>query len=187
MNTTEAWLYDPTKTTYMGVPMLQLWVDLVLWEKFLNEHPVKYLFEIGTYKGGMSLFLAAQCLQRGIVFGTTDITRQPELESRLSQRLDLPRYFYEGDVFDLKKNNFLPKLLERGDCHPMLLYCDGGDKISEMRTFAPKLKPGDFVVMHDWEWEVKPKDVEIVERMLERVWFDECAEMKSMTRIWRKV
>jgi len=30
------------------------------------------------------------------------------------------------------------------------LYCDGGNKIKEMRTFAPFLEPGDIIACHDY-------------------------------------
>ena len=49
------WLRDPKNTTYCGIKAQQSWVDFVIWEHLLNDHPeIKTIIEFGTYHGGFS-------------------------------------------------------------------------------------------------------------------------------------
>lgn len=48
----------------------------------------------------------------------------------------------------------------QGARDPLLLMCDGGDKPEEVRRYAPLLRPGDGLVVHDWR-EPRTRDGEI--------------------------
>ena len=52
--------------------MAQTRNDLALWEAFLRRHRVGSIIELGTWEGGMSLYLAHQCKYRGGQFVTVD-------------------------------------------------------------------------------------------------------------------
>jgi hypothetical protein len=42
---------------------------------------------------------------------------------------------------------------------PFVLYCDNGSKPLEVGTFAPALRPGDFLAVHDLGTEVFTRDI----------------------------
>jgi len=52
--------------------MAQTWNNLALWEAFLGRHRVGSIIKLGTWEGGMSLYLAHQCKHRGGQFVTVD-------------------------------------------------------------------------------------------------------------------
>src|SRR5688572_15295905 len=58
--------------TYCSVSLAQTWQDLALWEAFLDQHPVASIVELGTWRGGMSLFLGHQMHCRSGVLVTID-------------------------------------------------------------------------------------------------------------------
>lgn len=139
-------VHDNVNNTFVGVPMLQRWADLALWEFVLNRHPeLRGIAELGTYFGGMSRWLIAQADNRGMRFVTFDQDVAPPS----------PRCFQQLDLRDPRSpatvRSFLPV--------PGILLCDDGDKPWELATFAPILEPGELLVVHDWGLEVGPADV----------------------------
>lgn len=133
-------------TSFAGVAMAQAWVDLIVWEGLLNDNPgATGIVEIGTFKGGFSLYLAAQAEARGIFFRTYDVF-PPEVRVPGFVQLDV---FAHAD--EVKRH------LERHD--PLILFCDGGNKGRELRTFSQSLTSNSLIVVHDWETEFLRKDV----------------------------
>ena len=49
---------------------------------------------------------------------------------------------------------------------PFVLYCDNGNKVREVETFAPSLNVGDFLAVHDFGTEILPRHIPPT--------FDEC-------------
>ncbi len=137
--------------------MDQYWMDLFLWEKFLNEHDIKQLIEFGTGHGGMSTFLKLQCVQRGIHFMTFDNISSVPMGSPIPAAIDLKGSFLQRDVFSDDTQNLVANTLaERG--HPACVFFDNGNKPREWKVFAPLLAVGDYLVVHDWETEFKAGD-----------------------------
>ena len=79
--------HDLFNTSLFGVPIVQQWADLAMWEKFFNALEGREVLEkerkitgtrlvgvaeIGSGRGAMSAFLAMQCAQRGYIFRTYD-------------------------------------------------------------------------------------------------------------------
>lgn len=165
--------------TFLGVPISQTWNDLALWEAFLDEHTVKGILELGTWKGGMALFLGHQACKRGIHMETVDCN-----EGWLECRGDLEALGVAIHLLDV----FSPegaasvRLILRDLPRPCLLFCDNGNKPLEWATFAPCLEAGDFAAVHDWLTEFHPDNCR---PELEPVWHDRCEEAQSMTRFFR--
>jgi cephalosporin hydroxylase len=167
------------ENTFLGVPISQTWNDLALWEAFLDDHPIASLLELGTWKGGMALFLGHQGKQRGFHVHTVDchsawLECGKELES-------LSVGVHTVDVFSNEGARRVDSIL-REMPRPRLLFCDNGNKALEWATFVPKLEPGDYVVVHDWMTEFRP---EHCIPLAEPIWHDWCDEAKSMTRFFR--
>ena len=178
------WLQNPTKMTLFGVTIQQTWPDLWLWEKLLNEHPeVKAIVEIGTKHGGLSNYLACQAIQRQQYFATFDIDMFKY--NRLSSHVGLVNNFIQGDVFS-QDGKELKELMQTILVHPLILFCDGGQKEREFQMFVPELEAGDIVGVHDWNREFWPRSVEPVKDMVEPIMWAECEALDSWTRFWRR-
>lgn len=176
-------------STFGGIVMRQYWADLPLWENFLTKHDdIQATIELGAFHGGMTLFLAAQCAARGLAFYSLDRSYPEALDTTLAKLLNLKDAFLLGD-FWTDTNERLLWLLHAEALKPLLLFVDGGCKRKEFAAFVPELSPGDYVAVHDYGTEFKPEDVEPVEPLLERVFWDECLAppQPCLTRFWRRV
>lgn len=152
-----------------GIPVAQHLCDTVLWEALLNTYDyVTAIVELGTWQGGFSLYLDAQARWRGIEFHTFDIT-DPEREIPGFEKIDIYRHADE-----LGK-----RFAEMG---PIVLFCDGGNKPRELKTFPPYLHKESIIVVHDWGTETLPSDVP---DFLEEVYGQFCDEIGSLSRIFR--
>jgi hypothetical protein len=156
--------------SFAGVPMAQIWADLVVWESVLNDNPdLDAVFEIGTWQGGFSWWLWAQCEARDMFFGTFDAVK-PER--------DIPG-FMRIDVF--AEVPFLGKRFRAFE--PCLVFCDGGNKPRELSTFAAELRdPRSLLAVHDWGTEIVRENAP---DGLTMVYKDFCEQMGSVTRFFR--
>lgn len=157
--------------TFAGVGTLQLWADFYLWEKLLNISPeMKAVVELGTDRGGFSLYLQTQCDLRGMDFHTFDV-----LEPVAIDRL---RNFHNLHIF-LRHQEVVKLLNSFGG--PIILFCDNGNKPRELKTFSDKLPSGSVIAVHDWRTETMPADVP---DCLEEILGDLCDELGSATRLF---
>jgi hypothetical protein len=139
--------YEMKDTSFAGVPMAQTWADLYLWEVVLNENPeVVAVVELGSWKGGLSLYLEAQCDGRGLEFRCYDV-REPEKPVR---------GFVRADIFRHKDqiNSYL-----RSFQAPIILFCDNGNKPREAQEFGPSLSRRSLMIVHDWGEEISEADI----------------------------
>lgn len=173
-----------TGQIFMDHEIAQYPVELVMWEKFLHARiDIKSIIELGSAAFGLSLYLALQAYQRGIEFRTFDNETNDNLNSPLGRLLNLKGKFILGDIFEDARPKLIT-LLEKELPHPLLLYCDNGDKPREFREFVPYLQAGDYVGVHDWGIEIEAKDVAGFDNLTPLYW-DKWAEMGSITRFWR--
>ena len=100
--------------------------------------------------------------------------------------LGLEKTSHVVDLFSEQGKKKVTSLLQTS-LHPLLLFCDDGDKPLEFAAFVPHLRPGDHVGVHDWGLEFFLKDTVPLEGMinLEPWRFALADEMGGSTRIWR--
>lgn len=160
--------HDFNTASFGGVTCAQYWVDFMVWEAVLNTNPeLKSIIEIGTWQGGFSRYLWAQAELRGMFFATYD-SIQPDVEPPCFQRLDVYRF---------------PELVAAGAPDgPLALFCDGGNKPRELKTFPQLMPEGSIILVHDWGTETVRADVPDT---LEELYGDYCDEVGSITRIFR--
>lgn len=110
-----------------------------LWNAMSDEPPMTIL-EIGCYEGGFTAMLADHELgRRTLELHTYDRGWAPKALNTLHV------YFHQADCF---ADPLLESLIRSpGRC---LVFCDGGDKEREVRTFGPYLKPRDVLCAHDY-------------------------------------
>lgn len=177
--------HDIWHTTFGGVPAVQAWEDFMLWERFLNLTDAIKLWEIGTFIGGFSLYLATQCKMRGMSFLTVDFQRYWDDTDTPHTQLGTNSHFLNMDVFTPEFKGLLTGAIHSYP-RPMILFCDGGNKPLEMQTFTPLMRRGDFLVTHDWGNEIADGDLVSVADLLEPVMAEECDKLHSLTRFFKR-
>lgn len=186
MGKAEALLWNCSGQTFMDCKVTQYRVDLALWERLLNSCPeIKTIIELGTEECGLSLFLALQAHQRGMEFRTFDHKESVNLDTPLARLLGLRDKFILGNLFG-EAGKILIRLLHELP-HPILLFCDDGDKPREVREFVPHLQIDDYVGVHDWGSEICEADVTIFGDSLKPLWWEQWEEAGSITRFLRVV
>jgi hypothetical protein len=176
-NTTALW-----DATLFGLPTLQSWDDLTGWEAWFGKHDVRTIVELGTYHGGLSCFFLLMARQMNIPFWTFDAIAYEGLNSPAVRSLGLAEHFIQADIFGDGKEQVLD-ILRCDDLHPLLLYCDDGNKPREFQTFVPHLRPGDFVAVHDVGDEFLERDITPLEGLVKRVDFDG----GGLTGVWQRI
>lgn len=156
--------------SFGGVLMAQHWADLYIWEILLNTHPeLAGIVELGTWEGGMSRYLWSQAKLREMEFVTFDVVAPP----------DPPPFFVQLDIYRFPE--VVESAAEAMD-GPVALFCDGGNKPRELKTFPSLTPAGSIFLVHDWGTETLSSDVP---DFLEEIYGDLCDELSSVTRIFR--
>jgi hypothetical protein len=164
--------HDFKACSFGGVTCAQYWVDFMLWESILNTNPhLLGIIELGTWEGGFSRYLYAQAQARSIKFATYDVV-VPQLSVA-------PPFFVQLDIYRYPERIEQVGKVMGG---PVALFCDGGNKPRELRTFPPLMPEGSIIVVHDWGTETMPTDVP---DFLEELYGQYCDEIGSMSRVFR--
>lgn len=154
--------------SFAGLEVAQILADYWLWEAVLNDEERTGIVELGTGTGGFSLYLSAQAEARGISFRTYDV---------IAPVRRIPG-FVQCDIYANATDIGLH--LQRRD--PIVLFCDGGNKPRELKTFSKYLSSKSLIVVHDWGTEMLRKDVP--ENVVE-VYGQMCDEIGSMSRCFQ--
>jgi hypothetical protein len=178
-----------TDTWFLGVQTIQYAIDFYIWEMLFHDYPdIERVVELGTAWGGLSMLLGLHALQLGADFVSYDngdcfehwSTDGPYAWDTPVGEL-FSNSFRIGDVFgeyldEIKETVALPGRT--------LLVCDGGNKRLEYKTFAPLLKPGDIVTVHDWAAEIFEEDIDY--DLTPQIMTDMCGVLGSLTRFFMK-
>lgn len=164
---------------------IQHWSDVVLWELFFEEHPdLKTVIELGSGGHGLSIIFALHAVTRGFELIMFDRKRYDSLDWPLPRLLRLEECSHVVDLFSVHGRERVLRLLDTAGLHPILLFCDNGDKPREFATFAPRLQTGDCIGVHDWGVEFGPEDAQVSGVRLDPWRFDLADQMGGSTRIW---
>lgn len=142
--------------TLAGVEMQQTWHALYALNRFLSEESkIKQIIELGTAKGGLTVFFGMEMRSCDGEVHSFDI--EPPTGDFERFRGILPIVFYKKSVFDEFTVKLVQKLLKPPN--KTLIFCDNGNKIKELDLYAPLLKRGDYIMAHDYRTEVLEPDV----------------------------
>lgn len=102
------------------------------------------IIEIGTHRGGFTLFLDSLKLPTSTLT-TFELTRE-NIDKRILDNYNLNIEI--GNCFESPtKEKIIKEITREGKT---LLLCDGGNKNKEFNTFAQYLKQGDVIMLHDY-------------------------------------
>ena len=138
--------------------------------RLLLAHDFSTIIELGTHDSGVATLFALYCLGSKMP-ATADDPREPSLYKNATHhkrpkefytfdnvRRDIPRLqlltnmganvLTRDTLTDEATIAYVRRLIQRPGT--TLLLCDGGNKRREVELYAPALKPGDFIMVHDW-------------------------------------
>jgi hypothetical protein len=121
---------------------LQTRADEQAWDKFVELAAPRAVLEFGTGSGVFSKQLA----EKVDWFTTLDI-REPAVATPGFRRLSV--WDDEEEILTLI----------RGAPRPFVLFCDNGNKRLEVAKYAPALRVGDYLAVHDLGVEIWERDV----------------------------
>ena len=147
---------------YMGGGMSQNYFAMPVFEYYWDLHKFEYIAEIGTQKGALSVYFANfASITEQFFFDTFELYPDKDYYTReyegcghwLDKICEFSPYVnrYLVDVFS-------DDAMEHIKCNvkdkKTFIFCDGGDKAREFNTYAPLLKSGDCIAVHDWGNEI---------------------------------
>lgn len=153
---------------FMGGGMSQNYFAIPWFEYYFDTHNFEYIVELGSQKGCLSTYFAnfagitEQCF-----FETYEINPDKDWNTRkfegcghwfkkLADMSPFVNYFHQ-DVFS---NKTISHISENISQFKTFIFCDGGDKVEEFKTYAPLLKTGDCIAVHDWGHEIHKAQIE---------------------------
>lgn len=141
-----------------------------VFDKFFDDQFFDIIIELGTYNGGLSLYLANKLGNKLHSFDIKNFLSKDTYDRLVGFGVNM----YFQDIFNTDVVEKLIKMEGR-----VLLLCDNGYKVEEVKKFTPLLKPDDVIMAHDYfETEdafynnTKWKACEIVERHIDRSLLD---------------
>jgi len=133
------------KVAPFGIPTAQHWYHIAAIFHMIDELHIRTFIELGVYYGGLSdLLIRRERTVKDIAYFGFDWDPQYlPISLRYNPAITI------GDVFDTVIVEQVSNLIQAGGS-PALVFCDDGDKPREMRTYAPVLRVGDYLVAHDY-------------------------------------
>jgi hypothetical protein len=153
---------------YMGAGMSQNYFAIPWFEYYFDANKFEYIVEFGSQKGCLSTYFANFAgITEQVFFDTFELSPDQDWNNRsvegaghwfekLANISPYINYFHQ-DVFGEQTFNHVQENIEQ---FKTFIFCDGGDKIKEFNTYAPLLKSGDCIAVHDWGHEIHLQSIQ---------------------------
>lgn len=153
---------------FMGAGMSQNYFAIPWFEYYFDANQFEYIVEFGSQKGCLSTYFANYAgITEKVFFDTFELYPNKDWYSRENEgaghwfdRLaEISPYinFFHTDVFS---EGTVCHVTENISNLKTFIFCDGGDKVKEFNTYAPLLKTGDCIAVHDWGHEIFMDQIE---------------------------
>jgi len=145
-------------TRIMGGGSSQGYAAFKLLEHYIAYENPHYVVEIGSQKGGLSVFLGTMaCASEQFLFHTFEINKNRDWYNRevegvghwfeKMETISSHCKSFEGNIFSEEIFELIKNISSQ--CKTLII-CDGGDKIKELEMYSKILKPGDAIMAHDF-------------------------------------
>lgn len=152
---------------FMGTGLSQNFFAIYFFEQYIRENKFEYVVELGSCHGALSLYLGNYAsVTEQFIFHTFEKFKSNAWSNRLLngcghwfEKLEtISPYMksFELDVLTQESKDIIKDGISQ---YKTLIICDNGSKRREFRNYAPMLKSGDKIIVHDWMEEIFPKDV----------------------------
>ena len=171
--------------TFLGASCQQSFNAFFIWEKLLAPLKIARFFELGTALGNTSVYFKMFCINKNAQFYTYDFAKKNQRSNTSAQNfVELEKDYVMKDIF--KDSKSICNLIKKPG--RSIVFCDGGDKPHELRTFAPALKKGDIIACHDWGRAIKDEWIaeDVKKNNLKELFRKERLELNTVTGIFMK-
>jgi hypothetical protein len=147
---------------FLGGGMSQNYFALPIFEHYYDVNRFDYVVEFGSQKGSLSVYFAnLASVTEGFFFETYELF--PDTDWYVRENGGCGHWFdklkeispyvnsYHKDVFC---DEVVEHIKDNIQDNRTFIFCDGGNKIKEFHTYAPLLKSGDCIAVHDWGVEI---------------------------------
>lgn len=152
---------------FIGGGMSQNYAAIYLLEHLIQSFKPRYVAEIGSQKGALSLYLANMAsATEQFLFNTFEINKSADWHNRAKEGVghwfekieSISDYCksYEMNIFSSDAREILKSGTDLG---PSIFICDGGNKIMEVEYVSTIAKPGDLCLVHDHPFEIKESNI----------------------------
>jgi hypothetical protein len=124
-----------------------------VFEKFFAQIKPANIVEIGTGQGGTSMALnnVLKDLNYQYSYTTYDVSNLGQYQQLRDNGINVRVCnLFNNDYKALRESNFEEIKNNIQKVGTTVLMCDGGNKINEVNLLADLLKPGDFIMAHDY-------------------------------------
>jgi hypothetical protein len=124
-----------------------------VFEKFFAKVKPANIVEIGTGQGGTSMALnnVLKDLNYQYSYTTYDVSNLGQYQQLRDNGINVRVCnLFNNDYKALRESNFEEIKNNIQKVGTTVLMCDGGNKINEVNLLADLLKPGDFIMAHDY-------------------------------------
>ena len=148
---------------FMGGGMSQSYAAIYFMEYYFEAHRFNYVVEFGSQKGSLSTYFANLAgVTEALYFDTFEL--YPDEVWNVRKHEGCGHWFeklssicplincYHQDVFSQETFDHVKENME--ELGNTFIFCDGGNKIQEFHTYAPLLRQGDRIAVHDWGLEI---------------------------------
>jgi cephalosporin hydroxylase len=179
-------------TTYKGRIAQQHISAFKIFIRFLTEIKPKRILEIGTGGGGFILFLRdvldSISLEDSVVrtYDVVDDTCDQVLrENRIDVRVV---NLFHKTYSHLEKSREIVPFIQEDGC--TLVLCDGLNKVGEFRLLSQCIKPGDYIMAHDYVDTRKRYEEEFLDKIwnwceIEEEDIVECSQRNNLQHCWK--
>ena len=123
-----------------------------LFEQLFSVHKFDVIIEFGTASGQLTSILSELNPSSTTLVITID-KEKFDTEYNKKIRADPNILCLYGDIFSEKMIEKVSNSIIFGD--KVLLLCDNGNKIEEFRIYSKFLKVGDFIMAHDYAYDIE--------------------------------
>lgn len=153
-NTSRNKVIDNPNCTFLGGLSDQPFTAFYIWERLFNEYGqnMSRFIEFGCDQGNTSVFFCLWCVNIGAEYiGFDKRKKNTYRNTPVKRMLQLCKRIRVGNGY--KRQEEIKELVQsKGQT---VIFTDCIDKPWEFETFAPMLKAGDILAVHDWDRAVK--------------------------------
>lgn len=140
----------------LGIKTSQTWQQVIAHLEIIRQYEVRQFIELGVLHGGLANLISTLFGHTGCAYIGFERDFE-QIDAGVLRTIPI----VQGDIFEDRIVAFIEDeiKLTKG---PVYLFCDNGNKPREIKTFAPLLRSGDIISIHDYGTEVFDRDLEIL-------------------------
>lgn len=166
-----------------GIGIAQNWAQIGSIFEDLNRFKITLFVELGVFLGGFSDLML---LRMNFVPGFDYLGTQLDYE-QVAKRLSGNPRIIQGNHWDEPIVSRIQNLINT-NVGTAMVYCDGGDKPREIRTYTPMLRVGDYIRAHDYPGETTPESLDEYASQfpyMEEIEKEKCRELGYT--LWKRI